>query len=538
MEERCLLSAGAFDPTFGTGGVASPGTSIKEYGNAIALYPDAQGATAGDVVAAGYVTEKNGNQDFALFRYTPSGKPDASFGKNGEVTTAVSSYGYAAVQDVAIQADGKVVVVGYGSGTSVKGNSYDFVVARYNVNGSLDTTFGSGGLVTTNFSGSGDARHASYDYPTSVFIQPDGKIVAAGITCGPTDTIGPDNHIALVRYNSNGTLDTSFGVGGKVSTAHTVIPGSLADPSHPTQGDTWARDAVLQADGKILVSGYTEVTAGLSTSYEAFVVRYNSNGTLDNTFGTGGAVSLPPVNTSPYAGSYGHVALRPDGEIVVSGFGQVALLHSDGSFDTTFGNSNTGIVPQGFGPLAIEPNGDIVTSGYGWVDGLWTPELTRFLPNGSVDGTFGTGGTMILQTGFANFAAIAILPNGKIDVAGNGFLVDRLLPDAPQIGVLTSSANPVTTGASLTLTASQITDINPGATISQVAFYRDANGNGKLDTGTDTLLGYGTRTSAGVWSLTFTLPSTWTPGSYTLLAQARDNFGVVGDPLAITETVS
>jgi uncharacterized delta-60 repeat protein len=151
IEERRLLSAGALDSTFGSGGTASPASTIKGGASAIAVYSNAQAATAGDVVVAGHVSLSNGYQDFAVVRYTPNGASDASFGKNGQVTTAFKSYAYDYAYGVAIQADGKIVAAGM-----AQGQRSAFALARYNIDGTLDSTFGSGGeVVTPSFSGSG-----------------------------------------------------------------------------------------------------------------------------------------------------------------------------------------------------------------------------------------------------------------------------------------------------------------------------------------------------------------------------------------------
>src|SRR5262249_38309282 len=156
-----------------------------------------------------------------------------------------------------------------------------------------------------------------------------------------------------------------------------------------------------------------------------------------------------------------------------------------GSLDTTFGGNNTGISPKGFGPVALAPDGDIVLGQPNYSGGS---RITRFLPDGTTDPAFGSAGTVTLSY---VFGALAIQPDGKIDVAGNtsipdgrghatpiGFMVDRLLPGEPQIGSLTISASTVTAGSNVTVTASNIADDNPGAVISQVAFYVDSNGDG------------------------------------------------------------
>jgi hypothetical protein len=168
--------------------------------------------------------------------------------------------------------------------------------------------------------------------------------------------------------------------------------------------------------------------------------------------------------------------------------------------------------------------------------------LARYNPDGSPDGTFGTGG--MVTTTAADFWGVALQPNGDIVTVGRtsgpistaDFLVARFLPSAPQIGSFTASPNPVTSGSSETLTASNITDGNPNSTVTQVAFYLDSNGDGKLEPGTDTLLGYATQTSPGVWTFSFTV--NLAPGTYTLFSQAEDGYGAFGDPHALSWTVN
>jgi hypothetical protein len=224
---------------------------------------------------------------------------------------------------------------------------------------------------------------------------------------------------------------------------------------------------------------------------------------------------------------------------VVTGFGQLALLHSgqagyaDGSFDTTFGGNNTGITSEGGGRVALEPNGDIIVAGGN--------SVTRFHPSGAVDATFGSAGTVTLSTG--SLVALAIQPDGKIDVAINnqipdgiitaipiGFMVDRLLPGEPEIGSLTTNASTVNAGSDVTAIASNIADANPNATITQVAFTVD-NASGNI-----VAQGDGTLTSSGTWSFPFSTKG-WPAGTYTIIAQAEDSYGVLGDPLTILETV-
>ena len=175
-------------------------------------------------------------------RYNTNGSLDTNFGTGGIVTTSIGSVNdYASA--LGIQSDGKIVVAGYSYNSSSK---FHFALVRYNTNGSLDTTFGTGGIVTT-------AVGSSYDYAHALGIQSDGKIVVAG-----SSSNGSKYNFALVRYNANGTLDTGFGTGGVVTTSI---------------GSNWdsAYGLGIQSDGKILAAGYS----GNGSNYDFALVRYN-----------------------------------------------------------------------------------------------------------------------------------------------------------------------------------------------------------------------------------------------------------------------
>ena len=211
---------------------------------------------------------------------TGPGDLDTTFGTGGKVTTDFggSPVGFS----VAIQSDGKIVVAGY----SNVGGTFGFALARYNTNGSLDATFGTGGKVTTNYGGD--------DRGYSLAIQSDGKIVVAGYS-----NAGGTFDFALARYNTNGSLDTSFSAGGKVTTD---FGGS----------DDLGRSVALQGDGKIVVAGDSNV----GSTFDFALARYNTNGSLDTSFGAGGKV------TTDFGGSGDggrSVALQGDGKIVVAG---------------------------------------------------------------------------------------------------------------------------------------------------------------------------------------------------------------------------
>src|SRR5262249_50446768 len=156
---------------------------------------------------------------------------------------------------LALQGDGKIVAGGW---TIVNGST-SFALARYNANGTLDTTFGTGGKVITSIGN-------SFAQPNAMAIKPDGRIVIAGYA-----TTNTGNTFALARYNSNGTLDSSFGIGGTVTTTFGPVPGS----SFTLPGSAYARSVAIQSDGKIVVAGFAQVD-----EYEFALARYNTNGTL------------------------------------------------------------------------------------------------------------------------------------------------------------------------------------------------------------------------------------------------------------------
>jgi uncharacterized delta-60 repeat protein len=291
----------------------------------------------GKIVAAGY-SNNGSNDDFALVRYNTDGSLDTSFDGDGKVITAIGGAADYAVS-VAIQSDGKIVAAGY----SNNGSNFDFALVRYNTNGTLDTSFDSDGKVTTAISGSNDIAH-------SVAIQTDGKIVVAGESGN-----GSNANFALVRYNTNGTLDTNFDSDGKVTTAI----GSSGDI---------ARSLAIQSDGKIAVAG-----SSFNGSNEDFaLVRYNTDGTLDTSFDSDGKVTTDIGSDNDFAYS---VALQSDGKIVVAGHSDngsnedfaLVRYNTDGTLDTSF--DSDGKVTTGIGSeddafsVAIQSDGKIVVAG-------------------------------------------------------------------------------------------------------------------------------------------------------------------------------
>jgi uncharacterized delta-60 repeat protein len=324
-----------------------------------------------------------------------AGELDPSFGIGGKVVTDIG--GSESGTAIAIQQDGKIVVAG--SYEIESGESdHDFGVARYLADGSLDTEFGVGGLNGLDFFGGEDIAHA-------VAIQPDGKIVVAGEIYN-TATNNAD--FGLGRFNPDGSIDESFGNGNAVTTDFS----GLADQ---------AMGVALQSDGKIVVAGVT----GRDVFLQCGLARYNPDGSLDISFGSGGKAEFYSLNA--YA-----VNIQPDGKILVAGSANVwedyfalARLNSDGSFDSSFGigGMETGDALGCAYSLLIQPDGAIILAGTTTVDPSSTYNdfcLLRFASNGRLDTSFGTsGGVWTDFFGESDAAlAVALQPDGKILAAG------------------------------------------------------------------------------------------------------------------------
>jgi uncharacterized delta-60 repeat protein len=386
------------------------------------------------------------------------GALDPAFAGTGMVSTPMPT----ALGDgtaVTLQGDGKIVIGGYlGSADRRYGQ---LALERYMPDGSRDASFGASGLVTTDIGGS------DLDVINALAVQRDGKIVAAGDAGGL---------LALVRYDPNGALDSTFGEMGIASpsgssawttgaTAVALQPdgkivvagGSLArynpdgslDSSFGTNGvvTTGASGLALalQPDGKIVVGGFRRVGTGAS-SYAQFVVeRYDSTGTRDLGFGFNGMVTTAIGDGDAYGRA---LALQPDGKILLAGGAVVhwqgvsALVRytAGGALDSSFGDKgivitagdNLGYV-SGANAVLLQKDGRIVTVGDG-LEWSWGFGLARYLPDGMVDPTFGLGGIVTTTFGASTTAsarAAALQPDGKIIAFGATW------PSSPGPGPLT-----------------------------------------------------------------------------------------------------
>src|SRR4030095_15817349 len=394
------------DVSFGTSGKAI-GMSSNNY--AVATNIIAQPDSKIIQVGGAYIANRN---RITLIRYKDNGSIDTDFGQNGKATTVSSEgeYGYYG----ALQGDGKIVVVGYtyNNGTS------DIVVVRFNNNGSLDNGFGTGGRVVTSIG-------AQYDYARGLTIQPDGKIIVVGSTQGNCfNDMNCYNYyfcqtlFAVIRYNSNGSLDSTFGQNGKVT----------ANVGPVNAGE--AISVALQPDGKIIAAGHSLYNYACDdyygytyyTSSSFSMVRYNSNGELDLSFGKNGKVE----DSLDMSGATA-IALQADGKIVVAGSHRnggsiVERYNDDGNLDASFGPGGKVVIGPGwFNSTVVLPDGKILLAGgvYINVNNLF---ICRLQSNGRFDTSFNGTGRLYLHPGPTNsydYAAGIALQNGHLIVGGS-----------------------------------------------------------------------------------------------------------------------
>ncbi|MCF0069175.1 hypothetical protein LZD49_01745 [Dyadobacter sp. CY261] len=395
---------GSLDASFGNGGkVLTNVDQTRNVTNSVLVQPD------GKIVVVGYCRPVDYEGYFALARYNQNGTIDKDFGLDGIVTTIINGD-----EDIALsgtlQADGKIIAAGY----SWTGMDYDFAMVRYNADGTRDMSFGSNGIVTTDFEGNNDKAN-------QVVIAPDGSIFLVGFA-GNGNYLQMD--MASARYDTNGSPMLTFGTNGKSIVA---VSEDLRDA---------ARGAVLQDDGKLIIVGSAAI-GGVLDEYvnEVIVVlRLNTNGSLDSSFGDLGIVKRSigkiDIGTS--------ITLQENGQIVVlaesisveyNGYSDFAVLRLDhnGNLDNSFGINGASIFSfdntndTGYA-LCLQPDQKILAAGYTAVNNGSTVDfaLARFNPNGTLDNTFGNGGkvTVDFQGGLDFGASIALQKDGKIVMAG------------------------------------------------------------------------------------------------------------------------
>lgn len=361
LESRITPSAGDLDPTFGSGGVQilnlSPYTS--DFGLDTVVQPD------GKIVIAG-VRHDWPTSDGVLVRLNPDGSLDSSFDGDGIVALDALGYEQLDFRALTLQSDGKIVATGsqhsWGQSTSMG------LIARFMPDGSLDTSFGSGGVVLTAIQ------------PNDIAVQNDGKIVIGGSVDGPNPSLWSPSP-AAARFLADGSIDTSFSSDG-------VAVGPI-DSSE-------ALTLLIQPDGKILLGGYT------THAYSPFVlVRFDVDGNLDESFDGDGLVTTTN-HLANYGGEIRALALDADGRILAAGVissglnGYPSLFRylPNGSLDSAFdGDGRTYLdVPNTLWSaneaVAIQADGKVVVAGELGIPGGSLSSISRYNSDGSLDETF------------------------------------------------------------------------------------------------------------------------------------------------------
>lgn len=390
--------AGTLDPDFGTNGIV-PRLSVpnqqRNWINDAVLQPDGKIVVAGRVTysVATYPHSQQGR--FLLARYKADGNLDLDFGAGG---ISVIPFGrYASAETVSLQPDGKVLA----AGTTLSNDLKDLTLARYNSDGSLDTSFGTGGIVIDDFAG---FEEVSEESPVESVILPDNKILIVGKKTSRSAVFQFDNELISVfiaRYNPDGTPDLSFGNNGRIVRFNSQNYGDV-------------NTASMQPDGKILVSTRSyKVSSNGQSNLTAIsqVTRYNADGTVDTGFAVNGALRFVPSEAII------HTQTLPNGEIMIYN-NHLIVVNSDGSFNRTLLSGSFWINSKLFFPVRFNAQSDgkiIVFGAFQEISSIWNPAAVRLLPDGQIDSSFGENGIFFKRTTrHTILGKILIQPDGKI----------------------------------------------------------------------------------------------------------------------------
>lgn len=392
-----LAAPGDLDPSFNGSGVLL--LRVGDYeSSATAVVQQ----TDGNLVIAGHGRLNTGNhQDFIVMRVGGDGTRESSFGTNGVASaelTGLGDYAYAVIQ----QTDGKLVLAGEAGRGIGPGN---IGLARFNADGTLDSTFGSGGKALVDL-GSGTSSWAA-----DVAQQPDGKLVIVG-----TINTGGSERLLFARLNTDGSLDTTFGTGGT----------TIVDFGSGTS--SWAEDLAQQPDGKLVAVGTVDGPGGPNFA----IARVSPDGALDFSFDGDGLLAID------IAGLAMTVAIQPDDKIVVAGFAYpggtyrsatLLRVNGDGSLDNDFGTSGIAIVDLGnqsdLNSIVVQADGKLAATGNKYIDGNIDMILTRFEFDGALDMSFGFDGVATVDFGTGDDAAgsdgVALIQqaDGKLVAVGS-----------------------------------------------------------------------------------------------------------------------
>jgi uncharacterized delta-60 repeat protein len=380
-----LTSSGQLDPSFGTGGTATVTAPTSGLAG-IGVLSD------GSVVVAG-----TSGQNPLMEELSPSGGTDYQYLGASHSGAFSPSIANAAL----VNSDGSAVIAGY---LYITTNAPQYYVARLLPGGGPDTTFGTAGQTVTPVNGA-----VQQGVQTSL-LQPDGKLLVGGWA---DPTYGAAS-FALTRYNADGSIDGSFGTGGQVLTAFPL-------------GNATMYGLTEQPDGDIVTVGTENGTPAGSNTSQSYMVaaRYTANGQLDPTFGTNGEVVVPRIEYGTTASDYGRaVAVLPDGDILLGGGDNsnlaVAEYLPNGTINYSYGNSGIFTLSSQIATIrniAPLPNGDLILSGNATYP-TTSLVLARVLPTGQYDPSFGTEGAVNLQLSSPSLGGMAIQPDGKIVLAG------------------------------------------------------------------------------------------------------------------------
>ena len=390
-------------------------------GRSVTVQPD------GKMLVAG-IAFNGSNWDFGVTRLNADGSLDASFASGGKAMVGVGT-GEDWCHNVVLQADGKIILAGYAK----NGVTDYFALVRMNINGSLDTTFGTGGKAVVAL-GTGDRILEGYQHAGNVVaLQPDGKIVLGGTIYNGTSAYGYD--FAFARLNANGSLDSSF----RNLTPYSYFESTVANDA--------GQSVLVQPDGKIVLAG----SSSNGTDFNFSVVRVLVDGNSDGRFGAyWNTMADGTINrTGKFSGGIGRgndygtsAVLQADGKIIVAGrtltgsgldlsfsgadddFALIRL-RTDGTLDQDFGVNGQVVVQAGLFnggaySVTLQLDGKIVVAGHALNGTDDDFALIRLDVNGTLDPSFGNGGKVIVPVGASNDIAqsVTIQPDGKIVVAG------------------------------------------------------------------------------------------------------------------------
>lgn len=399
-----LLSNGALDTSFaGTGKVITSILNGEDVATAIAIQFGNGTVNSPDrLVVAGY-TYNGSNRDFAVVRYNYDGTLDNTFGGTGKVVTPV---GAGEDEGTAILVTGsgttpRTITV---AGLSSNGTNNDFALIRYNSNGSMDTTLDGDGKLTTHVGTGDDSARA--------MTLSSGRLVVVG-----SSRTNSFDSVAVVRYNSDGSLDTTFDGDGKRTDA-TGLGGRAS-----------AYAVAIQPDGRIVIAGDVQKNL-LGSNLDFALARLHPNGTFDHSFGKRGQITTDFNGNDNSAVA---VLVQPDGKIIAAGAGIAASgsaqssafiftrFHPNGTADIT-GVATIGTFGSRGQAVALQPDGKIVMAGYTLISNTDSDfALVRFNPNGALDDSFGAGGIVTTSMGTPTDygSAVALQPDGRIVVGGS-----------------------------------------------------------------------------------------------------------------------